>query len=160
MDLFDELFCGSCGYHSDLAECLFETLGEDGIWMAVLDGRGNSFSSRAERFMELFGTGEKLQQICERLADGVDPLMTNVGDVTVVGTCLHAPAGSCAYMIMVLDSYSPESALINAGLVELTVNQAHTISHLLAQRWNEQDDVANESESVSFDTKVANGICG
>lgn len=131
MDTYDSLFPRSSVLNEQIAQEVFETLPEGGPIMAIMDKEGKLLLSDAERFSKLCVSESFLQELCEKIDDGAEPVVTQANDSSIIAVQLVTEQTNLGYLIVALPQYSPESTLINIDLVETLLNQAALIARLL-----------------------------
>ena len=131
MDIYDSLFSPSCVLNEQIARQIFDILPEQGPIMVIMDRDGNCWPSDSEEFFKL-NVGESfLRELCAKIDDGVEPVITQVNDFSIIATQLATEQTNCGYVIIALPQYSPESTLINIGLIEILLNQISLIAKLI-----------------------------
>ena len=130
MDMYDSLFPRSSVPNEQIAQEIFDTLPEGGPIMAIMDREGNVLSSDAERFSKLCVSESFLQELCDKIDDGAEPVVTQADDSSIIAAQLATEQTNLGYLIVALPQYSPESTLINIDLIETLLNQAALIAKL------------------------------
>jgi hypothetical protein len=131
MDIYDSLFSPGGLLNEQIARQIFEVLPERGPIMMIMDREGNFWPSDSGKFTEL-NVGESfLREICAKIDDGAEPVVTQADDCSIVATQLTTERTDCGYVIIALPQYSPESVLINIDLVEMLLNQVGLIAKLI-----------------------------
>ncbi len=113
------------------ARHIFETMPESGAVMVILDKEGNCWPSDSEEFSKLHLDHSSLMQICQKIDDGQEPVISQHEDSSIVGAQLATSKTNCGYVIMALPHYTPESTLINIEIIEILLNQVNLIAKLL-----------------------------
>ncbi len=113
------------------ARHIFEIMPESGAVMVILDKEGNCWPSDSEKFSGLLLDQSILRQICQKIDDGQEPVISQHQDCSIVGAQLATSKINCGYVIIALPQYSPESALINLEIIEILLNQVNLIAKLL-----------------------------
>ena len=72
-----------------------------------------------------------LRDICARIDDGIEPVISAEDQVSIVGAQLATDKTKCGYVFIVLEHYSPESTLANIDLIEILLNQVRLIARLI-----------------------------
>ena len=131
MDMYDSLFSPSCALNEQIALQIFDILPEQGPIIVIMDRDGNCWPSDSEEFFKL-NVGESfLRELCDKIDDGVEPIVTQANDFSIIATQLATEQTNCGYVIIALPQYSPESTLINIGLIEILLNQISLIAKLI-----------------------------
>jgi len=110
---------------------VFDILPEQGPIMVIMDRNGNCWDSDSERFAELNISESFLKELCTRIDDGAEPVVTQANNCSIIATQLVTDQTNCAYVIIALPQYSPESTLINIDLIETLLNQTNLIANLI-----------------------------
>ena len=103
----------------------------------IIGRDGNHWLSNSEKLSELDISESFLKGVCAKIDDGAEPVITRINDFGVVAVQLATEQTNYGYVIVALPQYSPESVLINIGLVEMLLNQIGLIARLV-----EQNDIA------------------
>jgi len=131
MDMYESLFSASCVLNEQIARQLFEVLPGGGPVVVILDTAGHLWPSDTERFSELGVNESFLKEICAKIDDGAEPVVTQIDDCGVVAAQLSTERTNCGYVIMVLPQYTAESTLVNSDLIEMVLNQIGLIARLI-----------------------------
>ncbi len=97
----------------------------------IMDRQGNSWPSNSHDFAELNISEPFLKRICAKIDDGVEPVVAQTDDCSVVGAQLATEKSNCGYVIIALPQYTPESTLANIDLIEMLLNQLSLIARLI-----------------------------
>jgi hypothetical protein len=131
MDMYDSLFSQNCVLNEQIARQIFDILPEQGPVMVIMDRDGNYWPSDSGKFSKLSIDESFLEELRAKIDDGVEPLVTQVNDFSIVAAQLATEQTNCGYVIIALPQYSPESTLINIDLVEILLNQVSLIAKLI-----------------------------
>ena len=131
--MYNELLSSDRTMNDQIARQLFSILPEDGPLIAIIDRQGNYWPSESERFGQLDIDEHILKQLCGRIDDGVEPVITQINDFGVVATQLATEKTNCGYVVVILPTYTPESLLANIELIETLISQVGLISRLVEQ---------------------------
>jgi hypothetical protein len=132
------VYTQDCVLNEQIARQVFDILPEDGPLVVIVSRtlRGESLSywpSDTTRFTNLGLTDGFLNDLCSKLDDGDEPIISQINDFSIVATTLVTERTNCGYVIMALPHYSPESTLANLGLIEILLSQVGLIAHLIEQ---------------------------
>lgn len=114
-----------------IARNVFEILPESGIQMVILDREGNCWPSNSEEFSKLNIDISTLKQLCQRIDDAQEPVISQHDQCSLVAAQLCTSKNNCGYIIVALTHYSPESTLINIELIEVLFNQVNLVATLI-----------------------------
>ena len=135
MDMYDSLFSPSCALNEQIALQIFDILPEQGPIIVIMDRDGNCWPSDSEEFFKL-NVGESfLRELCDKIDDGVEPIVTQANDFSIIAKQLATERTNCGYVIIALPQYSPESTLINIDLIEMLLNQVGLIAKLIEKNY-------------------------
>jgi hypothetical protein len=131
MDMYESLYSASSALNEQIARQLFEILPEQGPVVVIVDREGHLWPSDSERFSQLNVSESLLKEVCAKIDDGAEPVVTQVGDCSVVAAELATDHTKCGYVVIVLQQYGPESTLANIDLVEMLLNQVNLVAKLI-----------------------------
>jgi len=136
MDMGDWLFSPSCvlpvaELNEQIARQIFDILPERGPIMVIMDRDGNCWFSNFEKFSKLNISESFLKELCTKIDDGAEPVITQANDCSIIAAQLTTERTNCGYVIIALPQYSPESTLINIDLIETLLNQTGLIAKLI-----------------------------
>ena len=131
MDIYESLPSPGFVLNEQIARQIFEVLPEQGPIMMIMDRGGNSWPSDSERFTKLNISESFLKELCVKIDDGVEPVVTQAEDCSIIAAQLATERSNCGYVFIALPQYSPESTLINITLIETLLNQFNLIAKLL-----------------------------
>ena len=131
MDINDWLGSPNCALDEQVAKQIFEVLPEGGPIMVVMDNEGHYWISDTEEFSKLDIEDSFLKELCAKIDDGAEPIMTQVNECSIVAVQLDTGQTKCGYVVIALPKYSPESTLANIDLIETLLNQIGLIARLI-----------------------------
>jgi len=131
MDMYESLFSPGFVLNEQIARQIFEDLPERGPIMVITDRDGNTWPSNSEEFAKLNISEPFLKELCAKIDDGAEPIVTQANDCSVIAAQLATEQNNCGYVIIALPQYSPESTLINIDLIEMLLNQISLIAKLI-----------------------------
>ena len=131
MDMYEPLTSESCDLNGQIVGELREIMPEQGPVVAILDRQGNCRANDHERFADLHISEAFLKELCAKIDDGAEPVVTQSDDFSVIGAQLTTERTNCGYVLIALPQYSPESTLINIDLIEMLLNQIGLIAKLI-----------------------------
>ncbi len=156
MDIHDSLITSkSFVLNEQVARQVFEILPEGGPLMVILDRHCKCWPSDTEVFADLNINESELRELCARIDDGQEPVVTQIGEHGIVAMQLATEHTNCGYIIIGLPQHSPEATLVNGDLIEIVLNQVGLIlrliernnrlfdHHFLSARGQERDLVAS-----------------
>lgn len=131
MDINESLSSPGFMLNEQVARQVFEVLPERGPIMLIMDRDGNSWPSNSEEFTKLNISESFLKELCAKIDDGAEPVVTQNCDCSIIAAQLAAERSNCGYVIIALPQYSPESTLANIELIEMLLNQLGLIAKLI-----------------------------
>jgi len=131
MEMYKSLFSHGLILTERIARQIFEVLPEQGPIVVIMDTDGNSQPSDPEEFTRLNISESFLKEVCAKIDDGAEPIITSSNDCSVIATQLATEQNNCGYVFIILPHYSPESTLVNIDLIEMLLNQIGLIARLI-----------------------------
>jgi hypothetical protein len=131
MNLNESLTSGVFMLNEQVARQVFEILPEQGPILLIMDREGHSWPSDSENFAKLDIDEQFLKELCAKIDDGAEPIITQVNDCSIAAAQLATERNNCGYVIIALPRYSPESAIINIDLIEILLSQLNLIVKLI-----------------------------
>ncbi|MHC4757899.1 MAG: hypothetical protein ACYTE8_04515 [Planctomycetota bacterium] len=131
MDMFDSLMSVSCRLNEQLGREIFDVIPENGPIIAIINRDGNCWPSDSERFSQLDISVSFFQELCSKVDDGQEPVITEINECSIVAAQLATDKTNCGYVIIALPGYSAESALANINLIEILLYQVSLIAKLI-----------------------------
>jgi len=147
MEMYDSLSSPGYVLNEQIARQIFDILPEQGPFMVIIDRDGHCWPSDSERFSKLNISEAVLREIGDKVDDGVEPVVTQVDDCGIVAAQLATEQTNCGYVIIALPQYSPESTLINIGLIEILLNQIGLIARLI-EKYNHLYEIQTKQFSL------------
>ncbi len=131
MGIPDSLLSPVATLNEQIARQIFDLLPERGPVMIIMDREGNCWPSDSEQFAKLNISKEFLKELCGKVDDGAEPIVTQTNDCSVVAAQLATEQTNCGYVFLAMPQYSPESTLANIDLVEIVLSQVSLIAKLI-----------------------------
>lgn len=131
MNLNESLTSGAFMLNEQVARQVFEVLPDQGPILLIMDRNGHSWPSDSEKFAKLDISELFLKELCAKIDDGAEPVVTQINDCGIVAAQLATELNNCGYVILALPQYSPESTLINIDLIEILISQLNLIVRLI-----------------------------
>jgi len=131
MDTYDSVFSQSHLLNEQVGRQVFEMLPEQGLIVVIVDKNGTCWPSDSEEFAKLRISEPFLKEICARVDDGAEPVVTQAHEASIVAAQLATDRTDCGYVMIALPRYSPESTLINIDLIEALLSQIALVARLL-----------------------------
>lgn len=131
MDMNDSTFSPASVLSEQVARQIFEIIPETGPVVAILDKDGNCWPSDSEKFSKLHLSEHLLKEICRKVDDGEEPVVTQHKECSIVSAQLATKKTNCGYVIIALPCNSPESTLTSVDLIEIFLNQVNLVATLI-----------------------------
>ena len=131
MNIYNSLFSDNSVLNEQIARQIFDILPEQGPIMVITDRHGHFWPSDSDRFSKLNIGEPLLKELCDKIDDGVEPVVTQANDYSLIATQLATEQTKCGYVIIVLPRCSPESTLANIDLIEVLLSQVGLIARLI-----------------------------
>jgi hypothetical protein len=131
MDTCDTTFSATHLLAEQIARQVFDVLPEHGPIVIIMGREGGCWSSQPEEFAQLNLSEALWKDLRAKVDDGAEPVITQVGDVSVVLAQLSTDRTHCGYVAVALARHSAESALANIDLVEALLGQITLIARLI-----------------------------
>jgi len=145
MDAYETLFSPSAVLNGQIAREIFDLLPEDGVIMVIMDKQGNSWPSDSERFSQLNISDGFLKELCAKINDGHEPIITQHEDTGIVAAQISGTHTDTAYAVIAIPESSPESTLKSMDLIEIILGQIDLIAKLI-----EKNDRLYENQMKQF----------
>lgn len=157
MNIYDTLFSASDMFSEQVARQVFDTIGEDGPFVTIIDESGVCQSSDETRFGEVFDDTAVLNNLLSRIGDGCGPVTACINDCGVIAGQLRVGMGHHGHVIIGLNGYSIDSTVANYDLGEMLLNQINTIASLL-DKCNQlhHRQLNQSSQSISTESLCVN----
>ena len=131
MNMYGSLISASCILNEQVARQVFEILPESGPIMVIMDRDHNCWPSNSEEFSKLNISELFLRELCAKIDDGTEPVITHTNDSSIIAAQLATEQTNCGYVIIALPQYNPESTMVNIDLIETLLNQTSLIARLI-----------------------------
>ncbi|MBN1795352.1 MAG: hypothetical protein JW804_01635 [Sedimentisphaerales bacterium] len=144
MNMYESPFAPMSVLSEKIARHLFDALPENNLVFLIIDKNGNRWPSDSEAFDKLDIEEGFLNLILEKIDDGAEPVISQIGNHTVVAAELATERTPCGYIVVFMrqdtsvpinrDSAvasGPERTIANIDLLEIIVNQVNLIASLV-----------------------------
>jgi len=156
MNMYESLTSASFMLNEQIARQVFEVLPERGPLVLIMDKRGNSWPSDSHEFTKLNISEAFLKELCAKIDDGAEPVVTQAEDCSIIATELATERHDCGYVIVALPNYSPESTLANIDLIEMLLGQFSLIARLIEKNNRLYESQVKHYRACSPGTTAAN----
>jgi hypothetical protein len=131
MDIYEPLFSTSCVLNEQIARQVFDILPERGPVVAIIDKDNHCWPNDSEKFANLHINESFIRDLCEKINDGVEPVISEINECSIVVSQLSTERTNCGYVMIALPKYNAEATLANMDLVEIVLNQISLIAKLI-----------------------------
>ena len=153
MDRYDLPFSSRYMLTEKIARHIFASLPQNDSIVVIVDRDGNYWPSNSESFSALNISSFFLQQICAKVDDSTEPVLTQFNDSSIIAAHLTTGRTDCGYVFLIMPHRSPESTLENIDLLEMLLSQITLIAtlaeknNLLYELGLKHSDMYNNSEA-------------
>jgi len=131
MNTSNSLLSPVAALNEQIARQIFDLLPERGPLMIIMDREGHCWPSDSEQFSKLNISKAFLKELCDKIDDGTEPIVTQANDCSVVAAQLATEHTNCGYVLLAMPQYSPGATLANIDLVEIVLGQISLIAKLI-----------------------------
>ena len=117
--------------NEQIARQVFEFLPEQGPILLITDKNGHSWPSDSDEYAKLNISEQFLKELCAKIDDGVEPVVTQIDDCSIVAAQLATERSNYGYVIIALPLNGQEPTLININLLEMLLGQFSLIAKLI-----------------------------
>jgi hypothetical protein len=131
MNLNESLTSSVFMLNEQVARQVFDILPDKGPILLIMNRDGHCWPSDSEKYAKLNVSEQFLKELCAKVDDGAEPVLTQINDCGIVAAQLATERNNCGYVIIALPQYNPESSLINIDLIEILLSQLNLIVKLI-----------------------------
>ena len=131
MNTCDTTFSATHLLNEQIARQVFDVLPERGPVLLIMDRDGSCWPSNPEEVAKLNLNEALLKDLRAKVDDGAEPVITQVGDASVIIAQLCTDRTNCGYVVVALPRHGPECTLTNIDLVEAMLSQVSLIARLI-----------------------------
>jgi hypothetical protein len=153
MNLFDAISTSNDLVTGQIVSNIFSALPEDGPALVIIDRHGHRYTSEPDAMAVRNITDEAIKDLCARIDDGFEPIITKSGETTLVGTHLATDRCNYGYALLLMRNYCPVSAMANIALIETILAQMNLVARLTERLTGHQTGTA---APVSWATSCLN----
>jgi hypothetical protein len=131
MDTYDTMFSASYTLNEQIARQVFEVLPEQGPIVAIMDRDGNCWPNHSEEFTRLSLGEPPLADFRAMVDDGVEPVVAQIEDTSVIVAQLATEQTNCGYVIVALPRHGTKLTPAETDLAEALISQIALIARLV-----------------------------
>jgi hypothetical protein len=106
-------------------------LPERGPIVAIMDRQGNFWPSSTEEFARSQLDEAVLQELRAKVDDGVEPVIAELGGVSVAAAQLATEQTNCGYVLVALPRRDARASTAEVGLLEALLSQIALVARLI-----------------------------
>ncbi|MBN1786884.1 MAG: hypothetical protein JW806_00650 [Sedimentisphaerales bacterium] len=114
-----------------IAELVFNRFSDSDIVLAILDRDGSFIANDPEVFGRVFPSGRMLGELCDKIDDGCEPLISQVDGHFVAASGISANLNSIGYAVILLPADNPEKSIEYHDFIEIILEQFSLIASLV-----------------------------
>ena len=95
MNLHESLSSTGFMLNEQIARQVFEVLPEQGPILLIMDRDGHRWPSDSEEYAKLNISEQFLKELCAKIDDGAEPVITQINDCSIVATQLATERSNC-----------------------------------------------------------------
>ena len=156
MDIYNSILSRSFVINEQIAEQIFETIPQQGLVVLIIGKDSKLWPSNPEEFQKLNIRQDLLKEICRKIDDGAEPVVTHENNCGFVASQLSTDKNNCGYVIIALPQYTPDSIMSNINLLEIMLNQFNLIANLIENKNRFYEVQANRYKADSLDIITLN----
>ena len=115
-------------FAAKLAYKLFAVVPEHSPLIVITDDSGNHHASNDAIFADVFSSDESLKQVCERIADGQDPISAEINGYNIFSTQLDIDVAGGVYALIAVPQLM---AVADVDMAELIFAQTELIAEMM-----------------------------
>ena len=131
MNVYKTLFSPGSMLSDQITGHIFEVLPDGGPLIVIMNTEGRIRPSDPDEFAKLNISKSFLEEVCDTINDGVEPVITSSNDCGIVAGQLATEKSNYGYVFVVLPQGNPKLTLLNIDLVEMLLNQIGLIASLV-----------------------------
>jgi hypothetical protein len=114
-----------------IAELIFNKFADTDIALAILGRDGSFIANKPEVFGKVFPAHRLLAELCAKIDDGCEPLISQVDGHFVAASDISTDSGSIGYAVMLLPNDRPEKSIEYHDFIEIILEQFSLIAGLV-----------------------------
>jgi len=145
---------------NQVAHTVFDSFANTDIVLAILNHNGSYVANKLDVFEQVFSERTLLDELCRRVDDGQEPLISQIDDFLIAASGLSNGFKNIGYAIMLLPAGSTNSpqadSIKSIDFIEIILEQFSQIAGLIEQ--NQQLRDSSETEKTIFEMPVLTNV--
>jgi len=130
MNTCDTTFSAGQTLSEQTARQIFDSLPEDGVIVVFIERDGTRWTSDSEAFARLGLDDASLAEFRARVDDGVEPVVTRLGDASITMAQLSTEHTDGGYVMVVVPDGPDKLAASDVSLLEACIGQISLVARL------------------------------
>lgn len=156
MNINNSMISRPFALNDQVAAQIFETIPQQALVAFIIDTNGKIWPSDSVEFHKLNIREDLLKEICRKIDDGAEPVVTFENDCGFVATQFSTENSYCGYSILALPHYTTEFIMANLILFDILLNQFNLIATLIEKNNLFYEIQANRYRADSLDIITLN----
>jgi len=131
MNIYDSLFFPDELLNEQIANHIFQSLGENCPLVLILDNARNIHPSNPEKFSRISTDKLMLQEICDRIDDGFEPAIISQEGILIAGAQLATDQTNCGYVLLVMENSNSDMLPDHSSVLEAVFCQFNLVARLV-----------------------------
>jgi len=127
----DSVLSLSCVLNEQIAGQVFDGFSEKDCLVAIIGKDGNYWPSDSEKFEKFDIDEQLLKELCARVDDGAEPVVTQIGNYGVAVAQLATERVNCGYLMIASEERGGGSISANMDIIEIIFDQINVIAGLI-----------------------------
>jgi hypothetical protein len=127
---------------------IFDSFEGTDLIVAILDRTGSYVASRLDVFESVFADQRILDELCRRIDDGHEPLITHIDSYLLAAKAVTSGLDNIGYAVILLPACTFEKSFGCLDYIEIILDQFSLLAGLLSQ--NQQLQQSSKAELASF----------
>ncbi len=137
---------------NQIAHAVFDSFASTDIVLAILNHNGSYVANKLDVFEEVFSDQRLLDELCRRVNDGQEPVISQIDGFFVAAAGLSNGFEQVGYAIILL----PAESFGHIDFIEIILEQFSTIAGLIEQNQQLKDSI--ETEKTIFDMPALTSV--
>ena len=130
-----------------IASMVFDSFEGTDFIVAILGRTGSYVASKLDVFESVFADQRILDELCRRIDDGHEPLITHIDSYLLAASALTSGFDNIGYVVILLPVDTSEKSIDCLDFLEIILNQCSLLAGLVDQ--NQQLSQSSKAELAS-----------